>query len=385
MKMKLINAIGLLIVAALTGCGVEEELFVEGTAVLTAPVGELVAVRESERAWGIYDAARNRLGGLESSLAPLWLHGEQGRSLLFLAEDGLRLNSYGGASASELLIPNRSFHPIQAMESGKALLAYMENDGIFGFTLLETDREVSDPKTQKALSQTWLKEPPAAVLSATFDGRFVSRSVPEGDRYKIVILSRPAPEQVYNETWVLEGANYPEHFWSRTGRYLLYSSAEGCLELFDTVSGESRWLANSSFAPNGLTPVAVHFTPYDQRVYLEMIDRYGYRQVRYIVLSDTMGSNFSKGYADHYEPVLSRDGRILAYRVGELPDGEELNDRARYEESLFFFDLEKGKPYEPGKRMISPGQAHAGPALSGDSRYGYYFNENRIFRILFGD
>jgi len=261
----------------------------------------------------------------------------------------------------------------------------MENDGIYGFSLLDTTPKESMSEAGTVPSATWLEGSPAVMLAATSDGRFISRSVQEGDQYRIVVMSKPAGSETYQEEWILEGVNFPEHFWSSTCRYLLYSSVDGCLELFDTVSGKNRWFGNNNFAPNGMTPVAARFTPNDRLVYLEKIDRYGYRQIRFIRLADTIEKDFSQGHTDHYAPVLTRDGRMLAYRIGDLPDVKESNNRSRHEEALFFFDFEQNRSIEPGKRSIIPGQIDAGPVLSGDGRYAYFFKENQIFRILISD
>ncbi|MHC4942409.1 MAG: TolB-like translocation protein [Planctomycetota bacterium] len=358
----------------------QADFFTPGQAVIPAPSGPLLAVKIEEGEWGIFEPMGSCLGSVITDTAPLWIEDGKGESFLYLGEEGLSLGSFTPDFNSRLLIPTRLFLPWRALPGGRILLAYVEEEKICGSALVTVPQGEDEQMLEMGTSVSWLGEPPAETLEASPDGRWVSRAVRSGDHYKIGILEIDSGDDSLDEKWVVHRANFAEHFWSWSGRYLLYSSAEGSVELFDTGTGKSRWLVNSSFAPNGLAPFKPCFTMDDAVLFMEMVDRYGYRQIKQFMTATAEASEFTQGGLDHYEPFLSRNGRYLTYRQGKLPEKGKTSLDSDHVESIYIFDLRGRATHDLGDRAMRAGILHLGPVLSGDLRHVYFVKENSVFQ-----
>jgi hypothetical protein len=376
----IIAALAIVIFYQVFCSGTQAELFMPGRAVLPAPSGSLIAVEVEKGEWGIHAPARTCLGTVNTAAEPLWVDDEEGARFLYLDGEGLHAASFIPEFSSRLLIPNRSFLPWRALSGGRILLAFVEDDQIRGFALTTMPLGSGEEILEMGTTVSWLGEPPAVTLEASPDGRWVSRAVRAGDLFKIGILEVGAGVQSREEKWVLHRVNSAEHFWSWSGRFLLYSSAEGSVELFDTLSGKSRWLVNSSFAPTGFTPFKPCFTRDDVVLFMEMVDRYGYRQIKQFTTATSEVTEFTQGGIDHYAPSLSWNGRYISYRQGRMPEEDEAFEQGSVEESLCIFDILGRTTFDLGDRDLLPGMLHQGPVLSGDLKHAFFVKENQIFR-----
>ena len=127
-----------------------------------------------------------------------------------------------------------------------------------------------------------------------------------------------------------------------------------------------------------MLPIQAHFSPRDQIVFLEVMDLHGYWQVTTFNLVSGVESRFSSGWLDHYGHVLSKNGRFLAYRQGELPSEEEREGDGKRSETLYYFDLHNDEGRRIADRAMRAGSQFAGPALSGDLRHLYYVKDGWV-------
>lgn len=213
------------------------------------------------------------------------------------------------------------------------------------------------------------------------DGLKISYAIRNDSLFRIVVLARSSIKEPYQERFTIEDANFPEHFWSPSGGQLLFSSDDGGVEMVDLDTNMRRWIKKGSFAPS-IVPFRAHFSPDGSRVYMEMTDEHGFRQIGTYDIKTGRETRFTSGWMDHYGPVLSRNGRYIAYRQGDLKKVSEGSNASGTEESLYIWDFIGGDSMHPCDRAMMGGPDLIGPVFSGDSRFLYYGSNGQILKYL---
>lgn len=341
--------------------GKEAELFVSGLAVSPAPQGSLVAVEVERDTWAVVDARGEEVMRLTGSGPPLWLRDGSGRSLIQSAREGLL---HINVDRSEPVLIHTA-RPVKALDGGRALLALDDGKGVL---LCNARGEVE--------SELLFNGAPAVAVNASLDGARISCSKRKGELFTIHTYRRQDGETDFVPDRVIEEVNHAEHFWSRTSRFLLFFFREGSVEMVDFDTGERRWLAYSEFVSNPLVALSPQFDPDDEKLYLEGMDRRGYRQVSILDVGTAVERDFSRGRIDHYAPVLSPDTRVLAYCQGDLSMALEGG-----EESIYAFDFIEKKTWRLGQRTMKPGEGPRGPVFSADSGTCFFVSNGGIYRF----
>jgi hypothetical protein len=132
-----------------------------------------------------------------------------------------------------------------------------------------------------------------------------------------------------------------------------------------------RWITKGGFSPS-IVPFQAHFSADGARIYMELMDPDGYRQVAAFQIESGRETRITSGWEDHYAPVLSRDARFIAYRQGVLKEANLLEFETGPEESIYVLDFVRNRPMHPCDRPMYRNSRLAGPAFSGDGRYLYY-------------
>ncbi|MFH2002887.1 MAG: hypothetical protein ABIK28_24685 [Planctomycetota bacterium] len=364
------------------GCFFEADAirFAEGTGVIPDPQGSEVAVHTRNGEWVVYNSAMERLMGFSSKSTPIWIEDENGRALLFQADDGLRKVLATSGRDSVLVIPDRNACPCQALDGSRALVAYVtEQSMIIGFSILDL--------RAGSLTVHKLENVPASALAASPDGSRISFAVGEKEASSIHILRLDASTNLFSLEWIIEDVRSPGHvgfpsgYWFPSGKAMIFWSSQGCMEKFDLLCGERHWISNSSFTPCRAEPLDLWFSRDSCLVIMEIMDKYGFRQVGRIVLDTAEESDITGGWIHHYSPVLSRDENYIAYRQGDdLPDGNASVTSKK--ESVYILDLRDGIGKLLCKRPFKPRNPDSGPAFSGDGSFVYYEKGGYIYKCF---
>jgi len=258
------------------------------------------------------------------------------------------------------------------------LIAYLEAESIRGFAFCDVRGEKIG---RGAVEPTrFAAEECAICIGASMDGERLSYSVQDEDLFRIVILVWNGERQSFEEELTIWDANYPEHFWSKTGRYLLFSSQDGGIETIDFSCEERRWVLQNSFEPAMPAPYRISFSPDDGLILMEVTDEHGYRQLTRFDMEQGTETRFTAGWVDHYGPEISSDIRFIAYRQRDLPKAGQEEDGSG-EEMLYAYDLEKEKSYHLGNRRLDRISIFTGPKLSTAPYFAYFERSGCIYQF----
>jgi hypothetical protein len=307
-------------------------------------------------AWSVFDRSGGKVMALAGSGAPLWLR--NGKGLIQRTGQGIQRFALDG-SGPVRITADPAARPVKVLGGGQALIALEQG------ALLCNDQGRVEAK---------LEFNGAVAIDASPNGERISCATREDAFFTIQTFRREGRGFVQDR--VINDANHAEHFWSSTSRYLLFSFREGSVEMVDFDTGEQRWLAYSELAPNPLVPLAPQFEPDDAHVYMEGVDRHGFRQISVFEVATALEQDFSRGRIDHYAPVLSPGTRFLAYRQGDLTRVCEGGT-----ERLYAFDRTERRSWRLGKRAMIAGGSLAGPAFSADDRTCFFVNDGRVYRF----
>jgi len=260
---------------------------------------------------------------------------------------------------------------------------FKENGNIAGFNILSSGR-LTGRENKTPNKNYHLNEKNLCLVKSTLDASKISYAAQEGAFFRLVVLKEVNSGDSYEVALSISEVSYAEHFWSPSGKHLLFSSCDGGVEVYDFNKNERRWIIESNFAACRLIPFEAEFYHDSNKAFIEVEDSQGYRQITTITLdqSDETESRFSTGWLDHYGPV-SYGGEnffYLAYRQGDLPSLEARGDEFKEEESIYLYDIKNNDSIHLVDRRMKSGNQLSGPVLSGDQMYAYFEKEGLIYQ-----
>ena len=283
---------------------------------------------------------------------------------------------------------SREVRVVQAAGPGRVLLALGREGAMKGFVSAAVPGSASpgpperfftfSPDMNEAL--TLAADPGGTRVAAVLSGR-------NGSRALVVFQSNPSSGS-WKPVLRLEDVGSLHIAWSGRGRYLLFGTRQGSVELYDFSKGERRWLRDVPPAFSDDPCFQGVFDGSGNRLFLVVPDDQGYLQITSVEIVSGKEYFFTSGWADHYGPALSPDGRYITYRQADLQvrrsapdDGEE----GGVQEDVYLWDFRKKRVFLLGTRTISFRTRNAGPCFSGDGRCVCCVMDGAVFQYPVGE